>query len=114
MKAKRSSSSKFTPPKDQPVTQRALEFLRDFDAAVHPFGDHNGNAQHPFAKGGSKTAVDDPDDVREVLNAPGVTGYCVFPTGGFMVVDADIDPEKGKDGFEALAKLFAEHEKTLA
>ena len=93
------------------LADSALEFLSQFSAKVHVFGEHKGNPKHPLARGGYSTATSDPVEIERRCANPAATGYCVYAGDGLMVIDLDVGD--GKDGLKELAMLAAEHGEKL-
>ena len=95
------------------LADSALRFHDLFSAKFHVFGEWKGNSKHPLAKGGIKTATNDPAEIKNRCTNPIATGYCVYPGDGLLVIDLDVDKDKSKDGPAALATLAAEHGEKL-
>lgn len=82
----------------------AVSYARDYGMAIHPLRMRD---KRPATENGLKDATTDVDQIDQAwrampnLNIGMATGK---PSGGIIVIDVDVDDEKGYDGLEYLRK----------
>lgn len=87
----------------------AVSYVRDYGLAIHPLRMRD---KRPATENGLKDATTDVEQVDLAwrampnLNIGMATGQ---PSGGIIVIDIDVDDEKGYDGMEYLRKWEREH-----
>lgn len=87
----------------------AVSYARDYGLAIHPLCSRD---KRPATENGFKDATTDLDQIdlawraRPNMNIGMATGS---PSGGIIVIDVDVDDEKGYDGMEFLRKWEREH-----
>lgn len=86
----------------------ALKYAEEYGLAVFPLGY---KSKKPLMKGGFKNATTDPETIKEWWTEKPFANIgcaCGKASGGLVVIDLDVDEEKGIDGYTSLRQW--EHE----